>query len=303
MDIKSKIILISGPTASGKSNFALKVAKKINGEIINADSMQVYKELNILTARPKKKDQGKIKHHLYGFQNVKKNFSTGQWLKLAETKIKQIQKRKRVPILVGGTGLYFKSITEGLVKIPNIPLKFRNIIRALQKKEGQKRFYKNLIKIDPLVKNLINPNDVQRAIRAFEIKKFTKKSITQWFKGTKILFNPDSFIKIYIDFPRQELVNRINKRVEQMFKEGAVLEVKKYNRLKVKKDYSSNKVIGIEEIGKFLKGELNLNEAKERIFIKTRQYAKRQTTWARGQMSSWQKIEPRNLSLTLKKLK
>ena len=303
MDIKSKIILISGPTASGKSNFALKVAKKINGEIINADSMQVYKELNILTARPKKKDQGKIKHHLYGFQNVKKNFSTGQWLKLAETKIKQIQKRKRVPILVGGTGLYFKSITEGLVKIPNIPLKFRNIIRALQKKEGQKRFYKNLIKIDPLVKNLINPNDVQRAIRAFEIKKFTKKSITQWFKGTKILFNPDSFIKIYIDFPRQELVNRINKRVEQMFKEGAVLEVKKYNRLKVKKDYSSNKVIGIEEIGKFLKGELNLNEAKERIFIKTRQYAKRQTTWARGQMSSWQKIEPHNLSLTLKKLK
>tara|TARA_B100000131_G_scaffold1809_1_gene1933 strand:- start:1300 stop:2211 length:912 start_codon:yes stop_codon:yes gene_type:complete len=303
MDIKSKIILISGPTASGKSNFALKVAKKINGEIINADSMQVYKELNILTARPKKKDQGKIKHHLYGFQNVKKNFSTGQWLKLAETKIKQIQKRKRVPVLVGGTGLYFKSITEGLVKIPNIPLKFRNIIRALQKKEGQKRFYKNLIKIDPLVKNLINPNDVQRAIRAFEIKKFTKKSITQWFKGTKILFNPDSFIKIYIDFPRQELVNRINKRVEQMFKEGAVLEVKKYNRLKVKKDYSPNKVIGIEEIGKFLKGELNLNEAKERIFIKTRQYAKRQTTWARGQMSSWQKIEPRNLSLTLKKLK
>ncbi len=303
MDIKSKIILISGPTASGKSNFALKVAKKINGEIINADSMQVYKELNILTARPKKKDQGKIKHHLYGFQNVKKKFSTGQWLKLAETKIKQIQKRKRVPVLVGGTGLYFKSITEGLVKIPNIPLKFRNIIRALQKKEGQKRFYKNLIKIDPLVKNLINPNDVQRAIRAFEIKKFTKKSITQWFKGTKILFNPDSFIKIYIDFPRQELVNRINKRVEQMFKEGAVLEVKKYNRLKVKKDYSSNKVIGIEEIGKFLKGELNLNEAKERIFIKTRQYAKRQTTWARGQMSSWQKIEPRNLSLTLKKLK
>ncbi len=303
MDIKSKIILISGPTASGKSNFALKVAKKINGEIINADSMQVYKELNILTARPKKKDQGKIKHHLYGFQNVKKKFSTGQWLKLAETKIKQIQKRKRVPVLVGGTGLYFKSITEGLVKIPNIPLKFRNMIRALQKKEGQKRFYKNLIKIDPLVKNLINPNDVQRAIRAFEIKKFTKKSITQWFKGTKILFNPDSFIKIYIDFPRQELVNRINKRVEQMFKEGAVLEVKKYNRLKVKKDYSSNKVIGIEEIGKFLKGELNLNEAKERIFIKTRQYAKRQTTWARGQMSSWQKIEPRNLSLTLKKLK
>ena len=303
MDTKSKIILISGPTASGKSKFALKVAKRVNGEIINADSMQVYKQLNILTARPRKKDQGKIKHHLYGFQNVKKNFSTGQWLKLAKSKIKEIQKRKKVPILVGGTGLYFKSLTEGLVRIPNIPLSFRNKIRFLQKKIGQKKFYQNLIKIDPLVKNTINQNDVQRSVRAFEIKKFTKKSITQWFERTKISFNTDNFIKIYIDFPRQELVNRIKKRVDQMFNQGAILEVKKYNRLKVKKDNSSNKVIGVEEIGKLLKGDLNLAETKERIFIKTRQYAKRQTTWARGQMSSWQKIEPSNLNSTLKKLK
>ena len=303
MDTKSKIILISGPTASGKSKFALKVAKKVNREIINADSMQVYKQLNTLTARPRKKDQGKIKHHLYGFQNVKKNFSTGQWLKLAKSKIKEIQKRKKVPILVGGTGLYFKSLTEGLVRIPNIPLSFRNKIRFLQKKIGQKKFYQNLIKIDPLVKNTINPNDAQRSIRAFEIKKFTKKSITQWFEGTKISFNPDNFIKIYIDFPRQELVNRIKKRVDQMFNQGAILEVKKYNRLKVKKDNSSNKVIGVEEIGKLLKGDLNLAETKERIFIKTRQYAKRQMTWARGQMSSWEKIDPNKLNITLKKLK
>ena len=303
MDTKSKIILISGPTASGKSIFALKVAKKINGEIVNADSMQVYKQLNILTARPKKKDQEKIKHHLYGFQNVKKNFSAGQWLKLARSKIREIQKRKKVPILVGGTGLYFKSITEGLVKIPNIPIKFRNDLRVLQKKIGQKRFYQNLIKIDPLARNLINPNDVQRSIRAFEIKKFTKKSISEWFERTKILFNPDSFIKIYIDFPREELVNRIKKRVDRMFDDGAIYEVKKFNRLRVKKDNSSKKVIGIEEIGKFLKAELTLSEVKERIFIKTRQYAKRQTTWARGQMSSWEKIDPSKLNITLKKLK
>ena len=303
MDIKSKIILIFGPTASGKSSFAIKVAKKINGEIINADSMQVYKQLNILTARPKKNGQKNIKHHLYGFQSVTKNFSTGAWLKLVKSKIEEIQKRNKVPILVGGTGLYFKSITEGLVKMPNIPLRFRNKVRLLQRRIGKKKFYNNLIKIDPLVKNQINPNDVQRTIRAFEIKKFTKKSITQWFKKTKILFDPTSFVKIYIDFPREELVNRIKKRVDQMFKEGAVLEVKKFNRLKVKKDNSSKKVIGIEEISKFLNGELNLIEAKERIFIKTRQYAKRQTTWARGQMTSWQKINPNNLSLTLKKLK
>ena len=303
MGIKSKIILISGPTASGKSSFAIKVAKKITGEIINADSMQVYKQLNILTARPKKKDQNNIKHHLYGFQSVTKKFSTGTWLKLVKSKIEEIQKRNKVPILVGGTGLYFKSITEGLVKMPNIPLRFRNKVRLLQKRLGQKKFYQNLIKIDPLAINQINPNDVQRSIRAFEIKKFTKKSITQWFKRTKILFDPTNFVKIYIDFPREELVNRIKKRVDQMFKDGAVLEVKKFNRLKIKKDNSSKKVIGIEEISKLLNGELNLIEAKERIFIKTRQYAKRQTTWARGQMTSWQKINPNNLSLTLKKLK
>ena len=299
----SKIILISGPTASGKSSFAIKLAKKIKGEIVNADSMQVYKQLSILTARPKKKDKKNIKHHLYGFQSVTKKFSTGAWLKLVKSIIKEIQKRNKVPILVGGTGLYFKSLTEGLVKIPNIPLRFRNKVRLLQKRIGQEKFYKKLITIDPLVKKQINSNDVQRTIRAFEIKKFTKKSITQWFKKTKILFEPTSFIKIYIDFPREVLVNRIKKRVDQMFNEGAILEVKKFNRLKVKKDNSSRKVIGIEEIGKLINGEINLIEAKERIFIKTRQYAKRQTTWARGQMTSWQKINPNNLSLTLKKLK
>ena len=303
MGRKSKIILISGPTASGKSNFAIKVAKKINGEIINADSMQVYKQLQILTARPKKIDQKNIKHHLYGFQSVKKNFSTGAWLKLATRKIQQIQQKNKVPILVGGTGLYFKSLTDGLVKMPNIPVKFRNKIRLLQKKIGQKIFYQRLINLDPLVKNTINPNDVQRSIRAFEIKKFTKKSITNWFQSTKILFDPNSFLKIYLDFSREDLVERIRKRVDQMFEDGVISEVKKFNKLKVKNENSSKKVIGIEEIGKYLNGKLNLSETRERICIKTRQYAKRQTTWARGQMKSWQKIDPKNLISALKKLK
>ena len=139
MDIKSKIILISGPTASGKSNFAIKVAKKVNGEIINADSMQVYKKIKILTARPNKEEQKNIKHHLYGVINLNKNFSTGQWLKLTINLINNIRKRKKVPILVGGTGLYFQSLIDGLVKIPEIPLSFRNKIRSKQKKEGQKK--------------------------------------------------------------------------------------------------------------------------------------------------------------------
>ena len=156
MDLKSKIILIYGPTASGKSRFALSLAKKINGEIINADSMQVYKELKILSARPYQKDYKKIRHHLYGFQNARKNFSAGHWLELANKKILDIKNRKKVPIIVGGTGLYFKALTEGLVKIPNIPIKFRFKIRSLHKKIGSKKFFSKLVELDPLVKKYLN---------------------------------------------------------------------------------------------------------------------------------------------------
>ncbi len=302
MDLKSKIILISGPTASGKSNFAIKLAKKIRGEIINADSMQVYKELRILTARPIKKEYQKIKHHLYGFQSVKKKFSTGKWLKLVTEKINIIKKRKNIPILVGGTGLYFKALTDGLVKIPNIPIKFRNKIRNLQKKLGQKKFYKQLIKLDPLINEKINSTDVQRSIRAYEVKSYTKKSLVDWFKNTKSKFTNDDFIKIYIDFPRQDLIDKISTRVDQMLKQRAITEVKKFLKLKVSKDKTSNKVIGINEIKDFLNKKSDLNEVKEKITIKTRQYAKRQSTWARGQMMNWQKINPKDLKKFLKKI-
>jgi len=303
MDLKSKIILIYGPTASGKSNFAIKLAEKIKGEIINADSMQVYRQLQILTARPKKNDLKKAKHHLYGFYDVRKKCSTGEWLKLLLKKIKDIRKRKKVPIIVGGTGLYFKALTDGLVKIPNIPMKVRNKIRLMQKKIGQKKFYNKLLKIDPLIKNKIEKNDVQRSIRAYEIKNFTKISIINWFKKTKKYISSNEFIKLYIDYPRESLINRINLRVDDMFVNGAIEEVKKFNKLNVKKENSSNKVIGVKEITNLLNKQSTLEQAKELIAIKTRQYAKRQVTWARGQMQSWQKINPKNLSLTLKKLK
>ena len=302
MDLKSKIILISGPTASGKSNFAIKLAKKIKGEIINADSMQVYKELRILTARPIKKEYKKIKHHLYGFQSVKKKFSTGEWLKLVIKNISIIKKRKKIPILVGGTGLYFKALTDGLVKIPNIPIKFRIKIINLQKKIGQKKFFDQLVKLDPLINEKIKPTDVQRSIRAYEVKSYTKKSLVDWFKSTKSKFVDEDFIKIYIDFPRQGLLDRISLRTDQMLDQGAIDEVKKYLRLNVAKDKTSNKVIGIKEIKDFLNKKSNLSEVKEKILVKTRQYAKRQSTWARGHMMNWQKINPNDLKKFLKKI-
>ena len=303
MDFKSKIILISGPTASGKSNFSIKLAKKINGEIINADSMQVYKELKVLSARPNPKDYQKIKHHLYGFHNVRNNFSTGDWLKFAIKKIKEVTKRKKTPIFVGGTGLYFKALTDGLVSIPNIPIRFRNKIRTLHKTLGQKRFYQKLIRLDPNSKEKINPTDVQRSIRAYEVKEFTKKSLHEWFENTKSYFDKDDFYKIYIDYPRVELIQRINKRTEQMIKIGAINEVKRFLKLKVKKDKSVNKAIGIHEIKEYLEKRNDLSDVIEKISIKTRQYAKRQSTWARGNMMSWLKLPPQDLNKFLKKIK
>jgi len=303
MDLKSKIILISGPTASGKSNFSIKLAKKINGEIINADSMQVYKELKILSARPNLKDYQSIKHHLYGFHSVKNNFSTGDWLKNAIKKIKEVRRRKKIPIFVGGTGLYFKALTDGLVSIPNIPIKYRNNIRDLQKKLGQKKFYQKLIKLDPNSKEKINSTDTQRSIRAYEVKQYTEKSLHDWFKNTKSYFEKEDFYKIYIDYPREELIQRIGKRTEQMIKIGAINEVKRFVKLKVRKDKSVNKAIGIYEIKEYLEKRNDMSEVIEKISIKTRQYAKRQSTWARGNMMSWLKLPPQDLNKFLKKIK
>ena len=302
MDFKSKIILISGPTASGKSSFGIKLAKKINGEIINADSMQVYKQIKILSARPNPKNYQKVKHHLYGFHDIKKNFSTGEWLKLVIKKIKEVKKRKKVPILVGGTGLYFKALTDGLSRIPKIPLKIRNQIRALHQKIGQKRFYQQLLKIDPMSVNKIKPNDTHRSLRAYEIKFYTQKSINSYFKNTKSNFKEIDFYKIYIDFPRQDLIERIKLRTEQMINSGAVNEVKNFIKLKVKKDKSVNKAIGINEIRQYLKNEKDLHEISEQISIKTRQYAKRQSTWARGNMKTWLRLKPKQLNKFLNKI-
>ena len=302
MDLKSKIILIYGPTASGKSEFAIKLAKKIKGEIINADSMQVYKDLKILSARPYKKDYQNVKHHLYGFQSSKKKFSTGDWLKLIHKKILDLKKRKKVPILVGGTGLYFKSLTEGLAAIPNIPFKFRSEIRSLHKKLGSKKFFLKLTQLDSLAKNNLNPSDTQRVIRAYEVKIYTKRSIFDWFKNTHSDFKKKDFYKIYIDYPRAELIKRITARSEIMIKNGALLEVKKFLGLKVPKSRTAYKAIGINEISSYLNKKIEKSEVIEKISIKTRQYAKRQTTWGRGNMLDWNKIRSDGLKKFLKKI-
>ena len=172
----------------------------------------------------------------------------------------------------------------------------------MQKKLGQKKFYEKLLKLYPPLKVKINPTDSQRSIRAYEVKKFTKKSLYEWFKNTKSNYLESDFFKVYIDYPRKELIVRINLRTGEMIENGAIKEVKNFIKLKVRKDKSANKAIGVTEIKDFLNKEKNLEQIKEEIAIKTRQYAKRQSTWARGNMMNWVKLTPQDINKFLKKI-
>ena len=299
--MSKKIILLAGPTASGKSKLAIHLAKKLNGEIINADSMQIYKEFSILSSRPNKLEIKKAKHHLFGVVSVKKYFSAGDWLKETKKKINLCFKKKKTPIIVGGTGLYFNTITKGISKIPDIDLKTRTQVRNQFKKLGYKKFYEKLLEIDPKAKGKILPTDSQRTQRAYEVKLKTKKSLFDWIANTKSDFLNYNLKKIFLDIPRQELLQKISKRTEMMFKENCVSEVKKFNSLKLNKSLSANKLIGVQEINQYLKDNISLDECKELINIKTRQYAKRQNTWARGHMKNWNKLYSKNFSILLKK--
>ena len=299
--MSKKIILLAGPTASGKSKLAFHLAKKLNGEIINADSMQIYKEFSILSSRPSRHVIKKIKHHLYGTVSVKRYFSAGDWLKEAKKKVNLCLKNKKLPIIVGGTGLYFNTITKGISKIPDIDIKTRKNVRVLFKKLGYKKFYEKLLELDPKVKNKISSKDTQRMQRAFEVKLKTKKSLFDWFAKTKSDFLDFDLRKIFIDIPRIDLLPNISKRTELMFKENCLKEVKKFNTMRLNKSLSANKLIGVQEINQFIKENITLNECKELINIKTRQYAKRQNTWARGHMKNWNKLYSKNFSILLKK--
>ena len=300
--MSKKIILLAGPTASGKSKLAISLAKKINGEIINADSMQIYKEFKILSSRPRLEDLNKVKHHLYGFISVKKHFSAGDWLKKTKIKISNCVRSKKIPIIVGGTGLYFNTIIKGISKIPSIEPEIRDKVRNLYKKLGSEKFYIKVLSIDPKIKNRIFMNDKQRLQRAYEVKLKTRRSLFDWIVNTKSDFQNYEIKKIYIDIPRDKLLKNIKIRIDEMFESKCIEEVKKFNILRIKKTLSANKLIGIQEINQYLSGSIPLNLCKELINIKTRQYAKRQNTWARGYMKNWNKLYSKDFTVLLKKI-
>ena len=287
---QKKTILLFGPTASGKSKLAVDIAKKLNGEIVNADSMQIYKEIKILSARP---NEQTVKHHLYGFISAKNNFSVGAWYKLAATKIKEIKKRNKTAIVTGGTGLYFKALVDGLAQIPNVPkidYSYLNPIgRFMMKNHYQKKY--------PKIFKGINTNDIQRVSRAISVYNATGITLNEWQnKKNKKYFNSKEFIKICLIPPKPVLEEKIKKRFSDMLKKGAIQEARKYRNLNLSSHtlHSSNSIIGLREIQSFLSKKISMEDLKEQVLIKTRQYAKRQFTWQRGQMKDWKGFEDTN---------
>ena len=284
-----KIILLSGPTATGKSSLASKLAEKIDGEIINADSIQLYRDLFILTARPNIEKE-KIKHHCYGILEGDINWSVGNWIDAINEILKEVINRKKVPIVVGGTGFYFKAITDGLSPIPDIDKSIRLKIENELEKNGLEELQKRLAIVDLKASEKINPNDKQRIIRALEVYEGTKKRISEfWLMKREKIINYES-INFKIDADRKWIYKNCDLRVDYMFENGVIEEV----RHLLNKNYSKNspimKAIGVDEITLFLNNDITIDRASELIKFKTHQYAKRQITWINNQMISWNSI-------------
>ncbi|MBB3441696.1 tRNA dimethylallyltransferase [Rhizobium sp. BK379] len=285
-------ILITGPTASGKSALAAKLAKQHGGVVINADSMQVYDTLRVLTARPSEEDMEGVPHHLYGHVPAGQAYSTGAWLRDVTALLPRIRAEGKLPVFVGGTGLYFKALTGGLSEMPVIPEAIRQRLRGRLLQEGQDVLYADLAKADPAVARSLNPQDGQRIVRALEVFEATGQSIAE-FQGQAgpVIVDPETARKIVVLPDRAVLHQRINGRFEKMLEQGAEEEVKALLALDLPAEMPVMKAIGVSQIAAMLRGEMSRSEVIERGSAATRQYAKRQMTWFRNQMDeSWERL-------------
>lgn len=277
------ITIIAGPTASGKTRFAINIAKYLDAEIINADSLQVYKENPILSAQPTKEEQQNISHHLFGYVNGDEDYNIAIWIEDATKKIKQID---GMPILVGGTGFYLKHLIFGLSSVPDIALEVREEARKLFDNVGAYEFHKMLGNLDPAVAQKLNYNNKNRTIRAFEVIKSTGKSITYWQMQSSKIFFPIKKFKLLILLPdRSEIYNNCNKRFLSMLEQGACLEVENLLKKSYRHGSGIMKSHGVPELAKYLSGEWTIEQAIEKAQQVVRNYAKRQITWFKHQFN------------------
>lgn len=292
-DRRPDAVLIAGPTASGKSALALRVAGKLNGEIVNADSLQVYRDLAILSARPADKDMEGIPHHLFGHVDGAAEYSVGHWLRDAGECIDAVRRRGRVPVITGGTGLYFSALTDGLSDMPVVEPAIRSGWRARLAAEGAPALHWHLQKVDPAAAANLLPSDGQRVVRALEILQQTGRSITEWQGAGQAgpIANLDS-AKIVLTCARERLRERIGARFDAMMAAGALGEVERLAARNLDPARPVMKAIGVPQLLAVLNGNMSLDAAVERAKILSGQYAKRQDTWFRNQMDdSWARLD------------
>jgi tRNA dimethylallyltransferase len=285
-------ILITGPTASGKSALALKLAKESGGVVINADSMQVYDTLRVVTARPSEDEMQGVAHYLYGHVPARNTYSTGDWLRDIEVLLARLKAEERLPVIIGGTGLYFKALTGGLSEMPVIPDEVRSFLRQREELEGPQALHRELALSDPAVAARLNPQDGQRIVRALEVLEVTGQSIAVLQSRTgPMIVDPERARKIVVLPERSMLHDRINRRFALMMEQGAVEEVEALLAQNLAPDVPAMKAIGVSQIAAMLRGEMSFDDAIEKASAATRQYAKRQMTWFRNQMDdSWERL-------------
>lgn len=277
---KPPVIFIVGPTAIGKTAAGIKLAKRINGEIISCDSMQVYKGLEALSQAPAAKETKNVRYHLISFLDPQDDFSVAKFIDKAASLIDDILRRKKVPILIGGSGLYVKALIDGLFPSPKEDEKFRKKMYKLAERYGSKYLYNKLNKVDPASASAIHQNDIRRIVRALEIWHGTGKTMSELKRGTKGIASIYK-VKIFgLTAPREHIYSNINNRVEDMVRAGALREVKKIYRRKLSRTASA--MIGLNELSGFLKGKYDIEAAKELMKMNTRRFAKRQLTWFRA---------------------
>lgn len=284
---KVRAVLIAGPTASGKSTLGLDIAKAFDGSIINADSMQVYKEMQILTARPLAADMDAIPHHLYGHVSAKHAYSTGDWVKDALGAITEVEKAGRLPIFVGGTGLYFRALIEGMADIPAIPASTRQNLRTRLQQKGLGVLHAALSEIDPPAARRIAVTDPQRTLRALEVHAATGRTLTAWHSDPLVAPFQGDMCKLVLMPTRDWLYERCDRRFDAMLAGGVETEVDVMARLALAPDMPAMKALGLPELLAVRAGNMTAELAREQAQQQTRRYAKRQVTWLRHQMMSW----------------